>query len=558
MKYINIKVCTLILGLALLMPVQLFSANRLQLAGTGSQNNSQENTVQQQPEQSGQGELLSLSEVGNLLDDVKGEPLVLPDDPDKLDFIKGAWSFDKAIKGQDGQDMRMDFAFNADGQGAATLSGAKEGVYTAKAKASVDGDLVKIVTGMFVNPATGRAYAPEFIECKKGPNGVECSGTDGFSRWSGERILRQTEGQNTVLAEKARDTGMAQSENTQSAQTTGQTAGKKRDISQQLPPPGGNEGQKLAELSSGGAEVAPYIMENTKKAQTVNGKARVSGLQGDWIYSQELARQEDGRSITLGFSFDGNGKGQSFITDNSGQAFKAAAEAMEMPNGIIRVKTDAYSNGKGQGYYPTFMECKKGTSQDLNCDVSNGWMRVNNGKLLSKNSYEEQNRKNNIEEVLNLTPVSKEEQQSQNRKTIEDVMSDLPQHADDVQQNQTALQLPESKNDTNMSFLQGKWRCNTGLARVADNQPIVLEFNFNKNGQGQASVQEKSGQVYTASANATYRNGVLRINTSDYRSKNARGGYYKSFIQCRNEGSVAICSGENGGIHWSNATFLRQ
>lgn len=521
-------------------------------------------------------ELKSLVGLGGELKE-EGEPLVIPEDAQNVAYLDGSWGFNHAFKSGDGQEMRMDFAFDKKGEGAVTLTGAREGVYTAKAVASEDGDALKIATGQFVNPATGNAFNPVFIECRNGSKGAECKGSDGFATWEGQRMFSET-GPATAMAEKARESKTATSPTT-AAQDSGKSgaqgapaqappsrsSGAAETPETPLPlPPGAEPGKKYAELSPGGAEMSPEVMANSEKARAVNEGSDLAGLKGDWLYSQELSRQEDGRPLTLGFRFDQNGKGESYITDGSGKDFKAPAEAQRMKNGAIRVKTGSYENGSGQSFYPTFMECRGANNQDLSCDVSNGWMRINDGRLLSKNSYEEQTKKSGIEEILNMTPASQEAATAEARKSMEDILGGLPEESAAAQASAkgastkpgATMQIPK-QDDKSMEFLQGQWRCNTGLARAIDNQPVVVEFSFSKDGQGSAAIRERSGAVYTASAKATLRNGTLRINTSDFASRRARGGYMKCFIECRNQGSAAICTGENGGTVWRDATFTR-
>ena len=50
---------------------------------------------------------------------------------------------------------------------------------------------------------------------------------------------------------------------------------------------------------------------------------------------------------------------------------------------------------------------------------------------------------------------------------------------------------------------------------------------------------------------------MLRINTSDFRAKDNRSGYHKSYIECYDQGGQALCNGKNGGISWYGASFIR-
>lgn len=360
---------------------------------------------------------------------------------------------------------------------------------------------------------------------------------------------------------------------------------------------------KYTELSPEGAELPPVVMESAEKAKILPGKDALSALAGNWLYSRDLARKSDGESVALEFSFDQNGKGYSLIKDGSGKDFQAIAEAILTPDGTIRVKTDAYTNGSGQGYYPTFMECRKKSTPELWCDVSNGWTHVNDGMLLSKDSVDEQNKRMNMEELLPVAPPKNAPQNSDPEKNAEnedesallatllgDMASDAQKHSEPAKTptkvippaqeskptpspvspkipqtmssqpspaKNNRLVLPNNQEDDDMSFLEGHWRCNTGLSRISDNQPVVVEFRFDKNGRGTANVRELSGRIYNASAQAGYTDGKLRINTSEFRARGLGGGYCRTHIECSDHNGYALCSGKNCGINWKNATFTR-
>lgn len=491
--------------------------------------------------QSETDELNSLA-LGDVRQEVEGEPLRIPQNAENMDYLAGAWSFDRLLKSAEGDDLRMDFAFNRGGEGAVILRDSKDNMFVADASAQNDNGALKIATGEFINPKTGQKLPPELIECRNAPQGAECRVVDGKSLWQGEHLLGQKPGKAALFAEEALDKrfpGMAKPKAPETAV---------------MP-----DDKKLVDEFMPGPEAAPDIMNNTSKADS--SKGGLAALEGDWLYSRELASQGNGKPAALGFKFDGNGKGESVIKDSQGKEYKASAEAQIMPNGALRVKTEAYDNGAGEGFYPTFMECKENPAKELACDVSNGWMRMTDGRLLNQASYRAALEKSGQGADVTKTAESEKAAREERGKSIEEMMTDFPGTAQPpVASNEPpvgpAMTIPD-KNSTSMDFLAGKWRCNTGLVRSNDNEPVVVEFSFNNQGQGTASVREKSGVVYNASASANLRNGVLRINTSDFRSPNNRGGYHKTFVECRDEGNAAICNGENGGIKWSGATFTR-
>lgn len=520
---------------------------------------------------------------GDKRSDVKGEPLVIPEGAEDASFLAGDWSFDRMFVRPDGGRLRADFSFDGNGRGVAAFTDDKNVRHTAEAAASMSDGVLKIQTTPYTNPESSQVYYPEFMECENSDGAALCRGTDGFSAWEGERLMGEpSKKASSSRADKAASAGGAKK--SAARQSAGQSASS------------GAGAQQYAELSSGGAELPPVVMEQAEKARATSGSDPVSALEGDWRFSRDLARKSDGQSVALEFHFDKNGRGYSVIRDGSGKDFKADAEAGSMPDGSLRVKTDAYDNGSGQGYYPTFMECRKGASSELMCDVSNGWTRVEDGQLVSKDSLDQQERQLNMEELLPVAPEtpgaasadkaasSAQADSGQAAGGNVDIAGMLAQLSDNSaaasskmsaaaesrsaaskasssksasssSSRGSALSLPP-KDDT-MSFLEGHWRCNTGLARVTDNQPVVVEFRFDKNGKGTAAVRELSGRRYDASAHATYKKGVLRINTSDFRAKDNRSGYHKSYIECYDQGGQALCNGKNGGISWYGASFIR-
>ena len=511
-------------------------------------------------------EMMSLTGMGSLRDDLGGTPLVIPPDtPDGADdvgFLNGAWSFDQTLLASNGESVRTDFSFDATGEGIAILMDDQNTRYTAKARAIVSDGILKIQTGAYTSPETSQSYRSSFIECRNSGNGVVCRGTDGFSVWDGEHVVSAMVAQAGV-PEKPSGVNV----------TPGSGA---HGVSAPV--------EAYAELSPDGAELSPAIMESAEKAKVADGSATLSTLAGDWRYSRDLARKTDGESVSLEFHFDANGQGYSMIRDGVSEDFKAPAEIQIMPDGTIRVKTDAYTNGSDRGYYPTFMECRSKQSAELRCDVSNGWTRVNDGVLVSKESLEEQNRHISMEELLPVAPETESSspqvagqasagQSGTDAGTeidIAGILADMSDTSAAQSAAQTSAQrTTTTKNashgaelslpaqDATLSFLEGHWRCNTGLARANDNEPVVVEFRFDKQGKGTAVIQELSGQQYVASAQAAYKKGHLRINTSDFYSENTQGRYNKSYIECVDQGGRALCKGKNGGITWSGASFTR-
>lgn len=116
------------------------------------------------------------------------------------------------------------------------------------------------------------------------------------------------------------------------------------------------------------------------------------------------------------------------------------------------------------------------------------------------------------------------------------------------------------KDDTKIDVLEGKWRCDSGLSRVSDNEPVVLEFSFDKNGNGTSWIREKNGKLFETKVKANIRDRELTIKTEGgYTSKDSKGGYTGLTIKCRQKGDFASCNGkhDNNGPEWSDAFFER-
>ncbi len=469
----------------------------------------------------------TIKSLGELRSDLDGKKLILPSPLKDTRFLEGSWGFDRILLDERGNKLRADFNFNDQGHGTATLIDEKGISYTASilARRDEDGEL-KFRTTSFTSKDSPRTYDSMLLTCTEKDGAAVFSGNSGFSSWEGQHMVSRPE------------------------------------PTPEHPVSGSNQRPPKAPVDTSGftPERPSGVVEGIPSAKAADGLDALSALNGSWRYSRDLLRKEDGQSLGLEFHFDNNGKGHSVLKDGTSKVFRADAQASVMSDGSIRVKTGRYGDGSGQEYYPTFMECRGTAPSDLLCDVSNGWSRSEGGKLFAKDALEKMETNIGIEEYLPVAPTPQEG----SSKNVEDVLAGL---ADELnKQNKQSLPSageerklslgdPES---ASMSFLEGHWRCNTGLARTVDNQPVVVEFQFDKNGKGSAMVREQSGKKFKATASADYRNGTLRINTSDfYGNKPSDGKYHRSIIQCTNVRGYAMCNGRNGGISWHGASFIR-
>lgn len=471
---------------------------------------------------------LSINAIGNMRPDLSGQPLVLPETSDNMDFLNGEWAFDKELIGPDGEKLRWDFS-SRNGVGLAVLKDSQNNLYEARMSARLEDGVLKMRTDRFTSNSSPKVYNSEYIECRNVDNAALCAGSDGFGEWKGERIFS------------------ARNDVAKSSRTESRTSAQSSSI----------EKENMAELAADGAEMPAEVLESAQKAAMKPGSEPLRALEGHWRYSQDLARKADGAPVSVEFHFDGNGKGYSLIKGDGSDPFRADATATLMKDGTLRVRTEAYDNGKGQGYYPTFMECKGKNGEDLSCNLSNGWMRSDNGRLVDLNSYQENMQKVQIDELM---PGANPEGTASGQ-NMEDIFANAAEEAQKAinpgsatASSNSSLILPQ-KGDS-ASFMEGNWICHTGLASIQTNEPVVLEFSFNKNGKGSSTiVEKKSGQVFRASAQASFRNGILRVNTSQFRGKG--GAYNPNSIICRNTGGAAECTGKNGNVTW-RANFVRK
>lgn len=127
--------------------------------------------------------------------------------------------------------------------------------------------------------------------------------------------------------------------------------------------------------------------------------------------------------------------------------------------------------------------------------------------------------------------------------TIEDLLAAV---ATSSPSPESQLQIPKQAKDT--KFLSGRWICSTGLFNISDRKPVVVEFSFDETGKGSSTIRELSGEVFTASARAEIKDGILRIKTGAYTSPKSSSVYGPNSISCTQGDQAANCSGTNPSI----------
>ena len=117
---------------------------------------------------------------------------------------------------------------------------------------------------------------------------------------------------------------------------------------------------------------------------------------------------------------------------------------------------------------------------------------------------------------------------------------------------------PEATQNGDLSFLEGEWVCDTGLAD-SNNQPVVVIYSFKRDGTGRIAIQGASG-VCTADARTTIdKSGVLSIRTDEQIVCPGGTAYRGQAITCTGVGGQTRCEGRNtpGTTTWE-AGFYRK
>jgi len=121
------------------------------------------------------------------------------------------------------------------------------------------------------------------------------------------------------------------------------------------------------------------------------------------------------------------------------------------------------------------------------------------------------------------------------------------------EQERKALIIPEKPSD--MDFLRGRWLCDRGLINKADGQPIIVLYDFDSNGKGTATVQQKGREDCVGSATASMNaQGILIIEAETQICPNRRG-YAAETIECSGDAANrALCRGKSGtGADWGES-----
>ncbi|MBQ7456337.1 MAG: hypothetical protein IJS54_01800 [Desulfovibrio sp.] len=117
------------------------------------------------------------------------------------------------------------------------------------------------------------------------------------------------------------------------------------------------------------------------------------------------------------------------------------------------------------------------------------------------------------------------------------------------------LVIPDNVKDT--SFLSGHWLCATGLINTKTQEPVQVEFLFDRKGKGLGRVYEKDN-VCEGEAKALMAASILRIEHEPLVCQKGGGSYAPNTIQCeKHANGETACTGKSAtGFSW-DAVFVR-
>jgi hypothetical protein len=103
---------------------------------------------------------------------------------------------------------------------------------------------------------------------------------------------------------------------------------------------------------------------------------------------------------------------------------------------------------------------------------------------------------------------------------------------------------PQAAASNDPSFLNGKWKSNSGLMDDRTGLPVVVEHDF-KNGKGKTTIRRGDGTVCVGNSTATMQGGKLVIVGDDDPACSDGSRYGRARVECRQgKDGKAVCSGK--------------
>lgn len=155
-------------------------------------------------------------------------------------------------------------------------------------------------------------------------------------------------------------------------------------------------------------------------------------------------------------------------------------------------------------------------------------------------------------------PVQREQQA--NRPTDEQPRPPQPRNRPPRPKPSEDLKIPEdARRRGDMSFMEGCWNNVTGLFNLKTKEPVVIEYCFGKNGEGEAIVTEQNGRQCVAPARASF-DGQGRLQLEDMDDLRCPDGttYNRNRVQCdAGADGQASCEGVSKDNHRWRANVRR-
>ena len=126
---------------------------------------------------------------------------------------------------------------------------------------------------------------------------------------------------------------------------------------------------------------------------------------------------------------------------------------------------------------------------------------------------------------------------------------------------ETPLEIPEdAAKSGDVSFMEGVWRCDTGLKNTTTGTPVVVEYTFDDTGKGHISIFGDKGECRGTVQALLNTEGNLVLETQNEIVCPHGGSYSGQRVICTGRGGQAECKGRNlsrSGQTW-DARFYRK
>ena len=108
------------------------------------------------------------------------------------------------------------------------------------------------------------------------------------------------------------------------------------------------------------------------------------------------------------------------------------------------------------------------------------------------------------------------------------------------------MQIPkDAAQKKDLSFLEGCWSSETGLTSSRTGGPVVVEYCFDKNGNGSRFEREEGGDVCRGPGKARFKGNRLYMESEYARCPGGRN-YVPHWIECTGTGNSTLCNGREG------------